>query len=206
MSKKLNVMKSILLKVILLIVILVLGYLVYNSIMQPVEFNKQRAHREAAVVQNLKDIRNSQILFRQANGAFASNFDTLISYIRNGEIPVVKIIPDPADTTFTKTISDTLGYVKVVDSLFRARRNFKLDELRIIPFSENESFALDAGEIERGGVKVSVFEAKADYKTYLKGLDEQRVLNLIASMEQLERYPGLRVGSMTEPSTDGNWE
>jgi hypothetical protein len=206
MSKKLNVMKSLLLKVFLLIVILVLGYLVYNSIMQPVEFNKLKAQREAAVVQNLKDIRNSQVLFRQANGAFASNFDTLISYIRNGEIPVVKIIPDPADTTFTKTISDTLGYVSVLDSLFKARRSFSLDELRIIPFSDNKDFELDAGEIERGGVKVSVFEAKAHYKTYLQSLDEQRVLNLAASMEQLERYPGLRVGSMTEPSTDGNWE
>jgi hypothetical protein len=193
-------------KVFLLIVILVLGYLVYDSIMQPVEFNKQKAQRETAVVQKLKDIRNSQVLFRQANGAFASDFDTLISYIRNGEIPVVKIIPDPTDTTFTKTISDTLGYVKVVDSLFRTRRNFKLDELKFIPFSSEEVFMLDAGEIERGGVKVSVFEAKADYRTYLKGLDEQRVLNLIASMEQLERYPGLKVGSMTEPSTDGNWE
>jgi hypothetical protein len=40
----------------------------------------------------------------------------------------------------------------------------------------------------------------------LEGLDEQSVTNLIAAREQLERFPGIKVGSMTEASTDGNWE
>jgi hypothetical protein len=199
-------MKSILLQVLLLIVILVLGYLVYNSIMQPVEFNRERAHREADVVERLKDIRSAQLLFRQSNGKFANNFDTLISYIRDGEIPVVRVVPDPTDTTFTRTISDTLGFVKVADSLFHKRRGFSMQNFRYIPHSQSIEFEMDAGEIERGGVRVSVFEAKAPFITYLQGMDQQRVYNLIAHMEQIERYPGLRVGSMTEPSTDGNWE
>ncbi len=199
-------MKSLILKILLLVVIVVLAYFVYDSIMQPVEFNKERAQREAQVVQRLKDIRSAQLLFRQANGAFANNFDTLISYIREGEIPVVRLVPDPEDTTFTKTIADTLRFVKVADSLFHSRRAFVLNDLKYIPFSNKVLFDLDAGQIERGGVNVSVFEAKAHFKTYLDGLDRQRVYNLIAHMEQLERFPGLRVGSMTEPSTDGNWE
>jgi hypothetical protein len=40
----------------------------------------------------------------------------------------------------------------------------------------------------------------------MKGLDKQLVLNLTKSKEDLDRYPGLKVGSMSEPSTDGNWE
>ncbi len=199
-------MKSTLLQVLLLIVIVILGYMVYSSIMQPVEFNREKAHREADVVQRLKDIRSAQLLFRQANNHFAQNFDTLITYIKEGEIPVVRLVPDPTDTTFTKTIADTLGYVKVLDSLFSTRRAFNLEEFMYIPHSEKETFEMDAGQIERGGVKVSVFEAKAPFNSYLSGLDQQRVYNLIAHMEQIERYPGLRVGSMTEPSTDGNWE
>ena len=65
---------------------------------------------------------------------------------------------------------------------------------------------MQAGFITRGGLPVGVFEVKAPYKTYLFDLDPQRVNNLIAEQEQIEKYAGLRVGSMTEPSADGNWE
>lgn len=199
-------MKSLLIKFALLIVILILAYLVYNSIMQPVHFNKERSLREVEVVQRLKDIRTSQVFYRQAKGKYAGHFDSLVSFLRTGEIPVVKLIPDPNDTTFTRSISDTLGYISVLDSLFGKRKGFVLEDLRYIPFSDRAQFALEAGEIERGGVKVGVFEAKAPFLVFLKGLDEQRVYNLVANQEQLEMFPGLKVGSMTEPSTDGNWE
>ena len=44
------------------------------------------------------------------------------------------------------------------------------------------------------------------YKTYLNGLDPQRIRNEAAQREDVNKYPGMKVGSMTEPSTDGNWE
>ena len=72
--------------------------------------------------------------------------------------------------------------------------------------SENKLFSLNAGLVEKGGVDVNVFEASSHYEVILNGLDEQMVINLIAAKEQIERYPGLKVGSMTEASTDGNWE
>ena len=55
-------------------------------------------------------------------------------------------------------------------------------------------------------MQVPVFEAKAPYETYLKGLDEQRIRNQAALQEDLDKYAGMKVGSMTEPSIDGNWE
>jgi len=199
-------MKNIILKIVLFAVIIFMGYMVYESINKPVKFKKEKAKREVVVIQRLKDIRNIQSLYKQANRVYTPSFDSLLAFLSKGEIPVVKLIADPEDTTFTKTISDTLGYVKVVDSLFSKRANFKVNDLRFIPFSEGKEFLMDAGSIDRGGVNVSVFEAKALYLSYLKGLDEQRVNNLIAGQEDIEKYPGLKVGSMTEPSTDGNWE
>jgi hypothetical protein len=65
---------------------------------------------------------------------------------------------------------------------------------------------MEAGIIEKGGVDVNVFEAKVHYKVFLEGLNRQMVVNLIAGREQIEKYPGLKVGSMEEASTDGNWE
>ena len=122
------------------------------------------------------------------------------------EIPVVKIIPDPSDTTYTLTINDTVGYIKVADSLFGRRANFNYSQLTTVPFSGGILFNMLADTIERGGVEVHVFEAKAPFTSFLKGMNEQAVINIIAKFEDIEKYPGLRVGSMTEPSTDGNWE
>lgn len=199
-------MKKVIIQIVLGIIIIVLGYLVYDSIQQPLEFLKEKRHREVEVVQRLKDIREIQAYYKNAKGNYTPIFDSLIDFLSYGEIPKIKLIPDPEDTTFTKTIADTLGFVKVRDSLFSHRRNFRESELRFIPFTDQILFEMDAGSIDRGGVKVSVFEVKAPFEAYLDGLDQQRILNLIAGEKDIEKYPGMKVGSMMEPSTDGNWE
>lgn len=202
MDKKLTIIN-----IVLLLLAIFLGYLVFNSIRQPVVFENSKSEREAKVVQNLKDIRSSQNLFKQTYNRYTANFDSLIEYIRTGELPIVNMVQDPNDTTFTKTINDTVGYIKVQDSLFKDRSNFNLEALRYIPFSEpQQEFEIQAGYIVRGGMNVPVFEAKAHYNTYLIGLDPQRIRNAAAQREDLNKYPGMKVGSMTEPSVDGNWE
>jgi len=204
MNKKLTIIN-----IALALVAILLVYLVFDSIRQPVAFENTRKEREIKVVQSLKDIRNTQTLFKQTYNRYTANFDSLIEYIKTGELPVVNIVPDPTDTTFTRTINDTIGYVKVSDSLFRNRVNFNVNDLRYIPFSNKEQFEMQAGYIMRGGLKVAVFEAKAPYKSYLNIDDKkfrQRVNNLRAEQEDMDKYAGLKVGSMDEPSLNGNWE
>ncbi len=200
-NKKLTIIN-----IALALVALFLVYLVYRSISEPVVFENTRKDREAQVVQNLKDIRSTQILFKQTYNRYTGSFDTLIDYVTNGQLPVVHIIPDPNDTTFTKTINDTVDYISVFDSLFSNRDNFNINDLRLVPFSQDVEFEMQAGYIKRGGLKVAVFEAKTPYSSYLWDLDRQRVNNLRAEQEDLEKYPGLKVGSMDEASTNGNWE
>ena len=202
MDKKLTIIN-----IALVIAAIFLAYMVYHSISQPVIFENTKTERELKVVQNLKDIRSSQGLFKENYNRYTASFDTLIEFIRTGELPVVNIIPDPNDTTFTKTINATVGYIQVLDSLFSTRQNFNVESLRYIPFSEpQQEFEIQAGYITRGGMKVPVFEVKAPYNTYLNGLDKQRIRNATAEREDLNKYPGMKVGSMTEPLTDGNWE
>jgi hypothetical protein len=198
--------KYTIIKILLAIVIVILVYLVVDSILKPMRFNKDVEIRSEAVIKNLIDLRNSQQFFKQFNNKYASDFDTLIMFLDSSEIPIVNKIPDPTDTTFTKTINDTVGFVRVADSLFHTRRGFTLDSLRYIPFSGGKEFQIEAGIIERGGVSVPVYEIKAPYGIFLVGLDNQYIINLIKAREDIERYPGLKVGSMIEPSTDGNWE
>lgn len=198
-------MNRLIFRVVLTVIIIVLGYLIFESIMNPVRFQKELEHRKKVVVDRMKDLRSIQMTYRSLNNAYAGDFDTLVNFLESTQIPVVKIVPDPTDTTFTRTIRDTIDYILAVDSLLKLA-NYPLDSLAYIPFSEGKKFELSAGKIDRGGVMVNVFEAKAHFNTYLLGLNDQLLRNLVSSEDQIGRYPGLKLGSMTEPSTDGNWE
>lgn len=206
MSVKFNRMKKTILQIFLIALAIILGYFTYTSIMEPVTFNKEKRVREKVVIQHLKDIRSAQFIYKQLNNSYTGSFDTLIRFMDSAKIPVVKIIPDPNDTTYTLTINDTVGYVKVADSLFKGQTNIDYHHIDIIPFSDGKRFQLKAGMIKKGGVKVRVFEVQAPFTTFLKGMDNQLIVNLIASRKEKKKYPGLKVGSMTEPSTGGNWE
>ena len=199
-------MKNLIIKIILALIIIFLAWKVVESIMTPVRFENEKDRREEIVVQNLKDIRSVELVYKNIHNKYMSDFDTLIAFLKTGEIPVVNIIPDPTDTTFTKTINDTTDFVNVADSLFGRRIDFFLDSLKYIPFSNGEIFSIDAGTIVKGAVQVNVFEVSCLYEQFLKNLDDQLVLNAISAKEDIDLFPGLKVGSMLEPSTDGNWE
>jgi hypothetical protein len=191
-------MKIRILQIVLLLGIAYLGYLLWETIQTPVRFNREKDERAALVVQNLKDIRSVQQMYRSLNDTFANNLDSLVKFMHQGQIPVVKLAYDPTDTTLTKTISDTLGYISVADSLFGRRPNFKVENLRYIPFSDKEKFTMEAGRINKGGVMVPVFMAMARKEDYLDGLDKNLIRN--------PSVKDLIVGSMSEPTIDGNWE
>lgn len=198
------------LKLVLLIVIIGLGYMVVESIMEPVRFNKQKDIREVAVIQKLEDIRAAELAYKAVNGKYMSSWDTLIDFVKNNEFPIIKEVADPNDTTNSIIIRDTIGYMPIVDSLFGHRASFNADHLKYVPipkkYFDNEKFELKAGSIERGGLPVYVFECKASYTVMLKGLDKQLTINLNKKVEEMNKYAGLKVGSMEEASTEGNWK
>ena len=198
-------MKNTIIKALLAVVILILGYLIFNSINKPVKFENTLNSRGDVIVSKLKDIRTAQNLFRNQYGRYTASFDTLIDFIKNGKIPEIKLIPDPNDTTFTRSISDTIGFISIYDSIF-AKKDYQLEKLNEIPFSNGDVFSILAGQINKGGVDVSVFEVSARIETYTKDLDKQLVINRIKEIEDRSKFPGLKVGSMTDASTDGNWE
>jgi hypothetical protein len=198
------------LKLFLLVVIVGLGYMVVESIMEPVRFNKEKNKREQAVIHKLEDIRAGELAYRKLNGKYTASWDTLIDFLKTNEFFIVKEVADPNDTTFTKTIRDTLGTISIIDSLYNERESFNVDHLKYVPipakFFANETFELRTDELTRGGVPVQVFESQTHYKVLLKGLDNQLIINLIKKVEEMNRYAGLKVGSLTEASTEGNWK
>ncbi len=212
MSPKL---KSILINIVLFAVVVFLAIKVIQSIKAPIDFSNEKNLRETQIVQRLKDIRDAEVQYKQAHNKYCANFDTLIDFCKNYEIPIVKMVPDPEDTTFTRTINDTIGHILVLDSLFGKRQHFNINEISTVPFSDPATkFEIQDSIIKRGGISVPVFEVKTPYEVYLatpgsKFSEKEwntRVQNIKAEMEQLEKYAGLKVGSLEEASTDGNWE
>ena len=209
---------SIIINVLLFAVIVFLAWQVVKSIQAPIKFNTEKDAREAQIVERLIDIRNAEILYKQANNKYVGDFDTLIQFCQTAEIPIVKMTStfNPVDSTYS-TITDTVGYLKIMDSIKGKRENFDINSIKYVPFAANhETFELEAGTINRNGVDIPVFEARTPYEVYLatpgekfnKTKWDERVRNIKAERENniVPKYAGLKVGSMDEAITDGNWE
>lgn len=191
-------------QIVLSIVIVALSYFIYESIMKPVRFNKEDGERRLVVIERLKDIRTAQLSFKSVYRRYTGSFDTLLTFLKTGKIPVVKkigTVPDSlteAQALKKKIISRDTSYVNAGEELFKDRKDFKIDDLIIIPLSKGDKFIMEAGFIEKGKVSVPVFMVIAPKKTYLVGLDEEMI--------NMNYVKDLQLGSMIEPSTDGNWE
>lgn len=194
-------------QIVLAILIVVIAYFVYESIMSPIRFEKEKNKRYDVTIQRLKDVRTAQVAYRSRYSKYTGSFDTLITFLKEGQFKVVKQIGSEDDSLAVaqgKVYRDTI-LVAVRDSLFK---NYAVDSLRFVPFSGGDQFELAAGELETGSkVKVKVFECKAHNDVILKGLDRQEIINMNDLAKKLEKYAGLKVGSMTEATNNaGNWE
>ncbi len=197
-------------QILLSIAILVLGYLLVDSIHQPIRFQQEQRARYNRTIDRLKDIRTAQLAYRSVYGEFTGSFDTLINFIRNDSFRVVMSIGDADDEEAIargeQIIRDTI-LVSVRDSLFSG--GYPVDSLRYVPFTGGrEEFFLGAGEVMTGsGLNVKVFEAHVHNDVLLAGLDRQLVINMNDERVKREQFPGLRVGSLTETTNNaGNWE
>lgn len=196
------------LTIVLALVAVLLTYLLYASIVAPINFTKEKDYRYAVTIDRLKDIRTAQVAYHSENKRYTGSFDTLLHFISTDSFRVVRQIgslDDSAAVAEGRVFRDTIS-VSIRDSLFR---NYPIDSLRYVPFTNmSQTFAMQAGELATGSkVVVQVFEVSVPNKVLLHGLDRQEIINLDDVAHQLNRFPGLKVGSMTEATNNaGNWE
>ena len=204
-------------KIVLFIVVVLLGYELYQSIMEPIRFNREKDRREKATIERLKDIRKAEVAFKSKYGRYTGSFDTLIHFVKYDSFPIVRAIGSIPDSLYDLGVTEEEAirrgiiirdttYIAVLDSLFN--HTYPIDSLRFVPFADTVQFFLDAGEIETGSrVKVKVFEAHVLNDVLLHGLDKQLIINYNAEREKIVGFKGLKVGSMDEPTNNaGNWE
>ena len=220
--------------VLLLFVIAGLVYVIVQSVMQPVNFNKQMEYRKGVGVQRMKDLRTLQEAYKSVYGKFSQSADSLADFYKNGQMEVLMQIGSNDDSVAVANteklkkssrgkLTPEMMYklyqegqnlvfsisskINVRDTIFKNRSDFNIDSLRYIPFSQGDTIQMDAIIKEVSGVKVPLFEARMPYKSLLQGLDNQLRINLDADCRASNRYEGLQVGSISAPNNNaGNWE
>ena len=208
--------------IFLWVVILFLGYSLYKSIIGPVEFNKVKQVRYAKVIENLKDIRISELAHQEIEGKFSGNFDSLVQFIDTAKFAIIQ----RRDTSYAdveknrafgldaqkggyykeEIIVDTLRFASVKDSLFGDSDRYKTMMNIPLEIAEGAKFELKAGKYEKNDVLYSVFEASVAKRLILSDQDT----DLIYQEEQLVSVDGIngptvRVGTMNDIDTGGNW-
>lgn len=202
-------------QIVLLAVIIGLGYAIYRSINEPIEYEEQYQKRTKAVVNRLKLIRDAQVAYKTIHEKYTGSFDTLIDFVKNGQLKMLRMEGSLNDSLLAAGMTEKeaikLGiikrdtvYIPVKDSICK---NFDPDSLRKVPFV-GADFELGATILtSSSNLAIPVFEAKVANKVYLKGLDEQQRINKDNLAIKLGRYPGLKVGSLEEANNNaGNWE
>lgn len=206
---------KIVLQIVLWVVIGVLGYLTYNSVYGPVEFNKVRDKRYVDVVEKMKNIRDVELAHREINGEYVGNFEDMIKFIDTAEY----VITQRKDTTYLdeeyrKTygvdqyiediVIDTLGFASVKDSIFGTSERYR--KIMYIPHTDNKEFEIEAGYLEEDGDSIPVFEVRASKDLILA--DQNK--DLVVQEKQTKSVDGvdgsaIKVGSMKQINTSGNW-
>ncbi|MGB0391252.1 MAG: hypothetical protein ACPGRC_03200 [Salibacteraceae bacterium] len=188
---------------VLVIISAFLAFQNYKSIDEPIQFMKKKQVRYAAVIQNLKDLRQVELTYKKENKKFCGSMDTLMDFLANDSVVMVIMegdIPDSLAGNEAEAIAlgiiirDTTLYPAMeiaFNEEYMATRDsrYPLDpsSLRYVPHSDNVEFKVSAGEITRSsGAKVQVFE--------------------IIDGAPFDPNDVMKVGSMVDPTTSGNWK
>ena len=183
-----------------------------------IKFDEVKNARYQVVIKNLRDIRDTQLAHRTVKGVFQDNWDSLVKFVEIDSFTITQRRDSSIlDKEMTKryggvktykdiVIVDTLGLVSVKDSLF----GFDDRYLRMmnVPFSKNDQtkFELNAGFLNQNGIDIPVFESFVRKRVIL----HDQSLNLVLKENQVQSVDGvngptLKIGSMNEVNTNGNW-
>ncbi len=206
---------KLIIQLVLWVVIIFLGYMVFNSVYEPVKFNKVKERRYAQVIERLQDIRAAQIAHQEVTGTYAKDFPSLISFLDTAEYVLTQrrdtTVLDEAykrtynvDQYMDVVLIDTLGYASVKDSLFKDGRYTQM--MNVPVQGVNAQFEMNAGTVVKNDTRLPVFEVKVDKAVVLHDQDRDLVLQEkeIVSVDQVNG-PYIQIGSMEEVKNTGNW-
>ena len=197
--------------ILLLFLAIFLGFKIYNGIMEPINFNKDKVKRFSKVVGNLKIIRDAEVKFYEATGNYTKDKALLIKFIDSAQLAltVTKTIVETVNRgggitdEVEKRVTDTIGYEPVLK--YFTNRDYK--NMFTVPSLEGVQYDLEIGTVEKvQGLIVPTFMSKTPELPLLDGMSASLVkqeLEVMASDQIKGEF--ISVGSLDEVTTAGNW-
>ncbi len=115
------------LSIVFLAASLGLAYYLGSSIKSTIDERELITEQEEAVIDKLKLIREAEIVYQEVHGNYTSDWDKLIDFIQNGQVPII----EKKETIFTLSYGadsvlveyDTLEIVPAKNQIFMATHN-----------------------------------------------------------------------------------
>ncbi len=187
--------------IVLILIIGLLGYLVVNSIKEPIAFKEVKDTRKIVVANKLESIRTAQEIYRAIKGSFAGSFDSLVITLKNDSIPFEKIIPDPNEPDNEELWERSVSYAMAIDTINALGIN--LDSLRFIPYTSGKEFNIVADTIEYQSTQVNVVEVGTKWKDFMGKYGDAKYSKYDKSYDPNKAF---KFGDLNSPNLSGNWE
>jgi hypothetical protein len=203
---------------------ILLAYLIYGSVMKPIEFKQEKEARYEIAVKTMLDIKKLQTGYKSVNGVYADTFEQLIQFVDNGQFEIVSrkdtaVIDHVKNAAFRITVGadgaggffkdeviiTKLGTVAVKDSLFKNSDRYK--RLNVVKVGNIQiPVEMKTSTVSRNDMNISVFQATIDKNALLNDLD-QELVKQENKVEAIDEINGDKIilGSLEEVSLTGNW-
>jgi type II secretory pathway pseudopilin PulG len=194
-------------KVALILISVFLTYRIYNSIMQPIKFNRIYDVRLCEVTEQLENLREAQLTYKSENGNFCSDLQTLVAFVDTGVVSII----ERKDTSFMyydkvyqkdmnkdSVIMRVLGQEPVKTQVFGEG----FDASTLLRIAGTDSlFSMNAGKIVKNGVEVATFEVSAPFTTVFADVADE-----YPDAFYKVKNESWTIGSLTQPTISGNYE
>lgn len=213
----------------LVLLTFVLAILVFRSIMRPEKFKSVYELRSKEIQQRLSTIRIVQTIYKNEHKVFASDIDSLVDFVENGKILIIKNIGNIPEGMTEQEAFDK-GLLKKEEVKISAKQriletepNIKLDDFQFIPFTDKQKkFEIQTGNIESQTYSIMVYRIDVPIDDILVNMDKSvqpKNINIFSKLYNYLFYNGLHkeeqykmqykpiwMGSLTEANISGSWE
>ncbi len=196
--------------IILYGLVIFIGYITYNSVMEPIHFKKEKVKRYTEVIKSLKIVRDAQAAHRTVIGSYCANGDDLIKFIDTAQFAVTR------DTNMLRTVdvggnitkeeeyrvTDTIGYTDVRAAF--VGRAYK--DMMKVPGTDS-LFTMEIGLVQKAhGDMRKAYQVKVSKSLVLKGMNDDLIRQEEEAIEN-DQVKGTHivVGSLSDVTTNGNW-
>lgn len=217
--------------ILLVIVALGLAFLATRSILRPEKYKAAYNQRAEDIRVRLVTIRAVQQVYRNEFKRYTGDIDTLVDFVNNGIVHIVKMSGDIPDD-MTEEAAFKAGLIQKMtetiparDKIFEIDPNVTAENLRnfeFIPHGDGRKFEIQLGTISSRTYEIPVYRIDVPIEDILINLDRTIIPKEAGPLSRLwnrmffggladetqyrDKYRPMWLGSLTDAGTSGSWE